>query len=183
MLNFSRRTPTLWKCFRWDSQKVGKIAHLGIFRHIGGSGVTEKLLTSKTSNIAISGPPRAEKWVFQTKHWHVRTIVHPNIWLKCHLNIRSAKMGVVFWQSCKISTLLHKPESSKQILSREKRVNHDILLIFGPPSVRGWSLSYLQGFWGCWKVLRRERRFLLPCHHFRQQSGLREGKRQKYAKS
>ena len=79
MLNFSRRTPTLWKCFRWDSQKVGKIAHLGIFRHIGGSGVTEKLLTSKTSNIAISGPPRAEKWVFQTKHWHVRLTVHPNV--------------------------------------------------------------------------------------------------------
>ena len=79
MLNFSRRTPTLWKCFRWDSQKVGKIAHLGIFRHIGGSGVTEKLLTSKTSNIAISGPPRAEKWVFQTKHWHVRMIVHLNV--------------------------------------------------------------------------------------------------------
>ena len=36
MLNFSRWTPTLGVCFKWDSQKVLKIAHIGIFRHIGG---------------------------------------------------------------------------------------------------------------------------------------------------
>ena len=36
MLNFSRWTPTLGVYFKWDSQKVLKIAHIGIFRHIGG---------------------------------------------------------------------------------------------------------------------------------------------------
>ena len=36
MLNFSRWTPTLEVYFKWDSQKVLKIAHIGIFRHIGG---------------------------------------------------------------------------------------------------------------------------------------------------
>ena len=48
--------------------KVLKIAHFVIFKHIGGSGGTEKLLTSKYSGsisslpkIVTSGPPRAEK--------------------------------------------------------------------------------------------------------------------------
>ena len=36
MLNFSRRTPTLGVCSKWDSRKVQKIAHFGVFRHIGG---------------------------------------------------------------------------------------------------------------------------------------------------
>ena len=45
-----------------------KIADLGIFRHIGGSGGTEKILTSKYSGLRSSlpkianfVPPRAEK--------------------------------------------------------------------------------------------------------------------------
>ena len=51
-----------------------KIADLGIFRHIGGSGGTEKILTSKYSGsrsslpkIATFGPPRAEKLIFSDK--------------------------------------------------------------------------------------------------------------------
>ena len=36
MLNFSRRTPTLGWFFPPDSEKVLKIAHFCVFRHIGG---------------------------------------------------------------------------------------------------------------------------------------------------
>ena len=54
MLNFSRRTPIFGVGFKWDSQKVVKISHLGILTliHIGGAGGTEKLMTF--------GPPRAD---------------------------------------------------------------------------------------------------------------------------
>ena len=42
MLNFSRWTPTLGVFPKWNNQKVPKIAHLGIFRHIGGVGGVQK---------------------------------------------------------------------------------------------------------------------------------------------
>ena len=47
MLNFSRWTPTLGVCFKWDSQKVLKIAHIGIFRHIGGVRWVRKITDIK----------------------------------------------------------------------------------------------------------------------------------------
>ena len=50
------------------------LAHLSIFRHIGGSGEAEKLPTSKYigsrcpgSNLADFGPPGAEKLIFSDK--------------------------------------------------------------------------------------------------------------------
>ena len=47
MLNFSRWTPTLGVYFKWDSQKVLKIAHIGIFRHIGGVRWVRKITDIK----------------------------------------------------------------------------------------------------------------------------------------
>ena len=44
MLKFSRWTPTLGVFLKWDSQKVLKMAHFVIFRHIGGvRGVQKKI--------------------------------------------------------------------------------------------------------------------------------------------
>ena len=42
MLNFSRWTPTLGVSLKWNDQKRPKIAHFGIFRHIGGVGGVQK---------------------------------------------------------------------------------------------------------------------------------------------
>ena len=74
MSKFSQWTPTLGVCFKWDSQKVLKIAHFVVFRHIGGSGVTEKLLTStycgsrsSPPNMATFELPSAEKLIFSDK--------------------------------------------------------------------------------------------------------------------
>ena len=74
MLNFSRRTPTWGVCSKWDSRNVLKIAHFGVFRHIGGSGGAETLLTSKYSGsrssmpkMATFRPPGAEKLIFSDK--------------------------------------------------------------------------------------------------------------------
>ena len=42
MLNFSRWTPTLGASLKWNDQKRPKLAHFGIFRHIGGVGGVRK---------------------------------------------------------------------------------------------------------------------------------------------
>ena len=42
MLNFSRWTPTLGASLKWNDQKRPKLAHFGIFRHIGGVGGVQK---------------------------------------------------------------------------------------------------------------------------------------------
>ena len=42
MLNFSRWTPTLGASLNWNDQKRPKLAHFGIFRHIGGVGGVRK---------------------------------------------------------------------------------------------------------------------------------------------
>ena len=42
MLNFSRWTPTLGASLNWNDQKRPKLAHFGIFRHIGGVGGVQK---------------------------------------------------------------------------------------------------------------------------------------------
>ena len=57
--------PYLGCMFFWDSQKEMKIAHFGIFRHIGGPGGPEKIWTpkysgssvivSKTADVGLSG--------------------------------------------------------------------------------------------------------------------------------
>ena len=74
MLNFSRWTPTLGASLKWNDQKRPKITHFGIFRHIGGSGGSEKMWTSKYSGsrvivakIADIGPHRAPQYFFQKK--------------------------------------------------------------------------------------------------------------------
>ena len=46
-IKFSRWTPTLGVCFKWDSQKVLKIAHFGVFRHIGGVRCDRKITDIK----------------------------------------------------------------------------------------------------------------------------------------
>ena len=61
--------------FKTGLPKVHNLAHLGIFRHIGGgSGEAENLPTSKYigsrcpgSNLADFGPPGAEKLIFSDK--------------------------------------------------------------------------------------------------------------------
>ena len=75
MLNFSRWTPTLGASLKWNDQKRPKLAHFGIFRHIGGSGGSEKMWTSKYSGsrvivakIADIGPTRAPQYFFQKKN-------------------------------------------------------------------------------------------------------------------
>ena len=67
MSKFSRWTPTLGVCFKWDSQKVLEIAHFGVFRHIGGIGGGPKTYGPQNivsqgqwqQKFADVGPPRA----------------------------------------------------------------------------------------------------------------------------
>ena len=74
MLKFSRWTPTLGVFLKWDSQKVLKMAHFVIFRHIGGSGGSKKRLALKFSGSRSSLPKMAtlqalciEKLIFSPK--------------------------------------------------------------------------------------------------------------------
>ena len=87
MLNFSRWTTTLGVFPKWDNQKVPKIAHLGIFRHIGGVGGSKKMWTSKYSGsrsivpkIAGIGCPGAPQYFFQKKTRNVQITVHLDIY-------------------------------------------------------------------------------------------------------
>ena len=68
MLNFSQWTPTLGVSLKWNDQKRPKIAHFDIFRHIGGSGGSKEMWSSKYSGsrvivakIADIGLPGAPK--------------------------------------------------------------------------------------------------------------------------
>ena len=106
MLNFLRWTPTLGVFPKWNNQKVPKIAHLGIFRHIGGSGGSKKMWTSKYSGsrvivakIADIGPPRAPQYFFQKKT--------SNVWITVHLDVYHYNEVVLFtefyragWMCC-----------------------------------------------------------------------------------
>ena len=69
--------PSLGVCFEWNAKKRLKIAHLGIFRHIGqgGSAWSEKVWTSKYSGsrtivpkTADLGHPGAPQSCFQKKN-------------------------------------------------------------------------------------------------------------------
>ena len=69
MLNFSRWTPTLGVCFKWDSQKVLKIAHIGIFRHIGGVRWVRKITDIKILWVKVL---RAKNGEFSTtRGWEI----------------------------------------------------------------------------------------------------------------
>ena len=115
MLNFSGWTPTLGVCFKWDSQKVLKIAHIGIFRHVGGVRWNRKVTDIKIlwvkvlhAKMATFRPPGAEKLIFSDKtlpcsidcapkHTHSWTIkdTHMNIlqWWDLQLKIAGTDNG------------------------------------------------------------------------------------------
>ena len=65
MLNFSRWTPTLGVCFKWDSQKVLKIAHFGVFRHIGGTWGVQKHMYLKIYWVKVISSKNGDFWTPQ----------------------------------------------------------------------------------------------------------------------
>ena len=62
MLNFSRQTPTLGWFFSPDTQKVLKIAHFGIFRHIGGVGWVRKHMDPKIQWVNANCSKNCGSW-------------------------------------------------------------------------------------------------------------------------
>ena len=65
MSKFSRWTPTLGVCFKWDSQKVLKIAHLGVFRHIGGTWGVQKHMYLKVYWVKVISSKNGDVWTPQ----------------------------------------------------------------------------------------------------------------------
>ena len=65
MSKFSRWTPTLGVCFKWDSQKVLKIAHLGVFRHIGGTWGVQKHMYLKVYWVKVISSKNGDFWTPQ----------------------------------------------------------------------------------------------------------------------
>ena len=65
MSKFSRWTPTLGVCFKWDSQKVLKIAHFGVFRHIGGTWGVQKHMYLKIYWVKVISSKNGDFWTPQ----------------------------------------------------------------------------------------------------------------------
>ena len=134
MSKFSRWTPTLGVCFKWDSQKVLKIAHFGVFRHIGGTWGVQKHMYLKIYWVKVISSKNGDFWTPQC--WEIN-FFRQNIcmfdWLytetystwKAHVHINQ-----------RIPTPVSKELLSEDILRMAHTVHSVPLSIFraqGPP--------------------------------------------------
>ena len=107
MSKFSRWTPTLGVCFKWDSQKVLKIAHFGVFRHIGGTGGVQKHMYLKIYWVKVISSKNGDFWTPSAER-----LIFSDKTFACLIDC-TPKLKDFVWKACMWQTAI---TMSKQIL-------------------------------------------------------------------
>ena len=133
MSKFSRWTPTLGVCFKWDSQKVLKIAHFGVFRHIGGTWGVQKHMYLKIYWVKVISSKNGDFWT-------------PQCW---EINFFRQNIGMFDWLFTETyanwSSTFHFSYSCFWLVGKGDIVtlaNFIALLSFQPDNI---SISYFKG--------------------------------------